>query len=389
MADYFRPNPLMRDNQIVQPEEGFYTTDAFVDNAVKMIDGGDRSKPFFLYLAFNAPHYPLMAPEEEIARFRGKYKIGWDELRQRRYARQIELGIMEKRWALSPLPPSVRPWADVSPAEQERFDHIMSIYAAVVSHMDSAVGRLVASLKDRGLLDNTLVLFLSDNGANAESGPNGKLNGHPPGSVGSEVFEGQSWATLSNTPLRRYKHFNHEGGIATPLIVHWPQRVKTPGELRMQPGHIVDIMATCVDVAGACYPAGVQRQADPADGGQEPAARPEQSADPARRAILGARGQRRCPRGRLEVGPPRRRGSWELYDLAADRTRAAQPGRRQTGTGPQAGRQMGCMGGADSCETVSKGCREESCERRGAKFELIGCTCMRRGSMRCGLTVRD
>ena len=253
-ADYFRPNPLTLQNENVRPGDGFYTTDAFVDRAIQFVGQGDKTKPFFLYLAFNAPHFPLMAPAEEIAKFRGKYKIGWDALRQQRHARQIELGVMDKAWALSPRPPAVKAWGSLTPKEQDRFDHIMAIYAAVVAHIDTAVGRLVGTLRQRGELDNTLLFFLSDNGANAESGPNGILEGAQPGATGSNVFEGQSWATLSNTPLRRYKHFNHEGGIATPLIAHWPVGIKTRGELRSQPGHLIDLMATCVDVAGATYP---------------------------------------------------------------------------------------------------------------------------------------
>jgi len=196
-----------------------------------------------------------MAPADEIAKFRGMYKIGWDKLREQRHAKQIELGIMDKAWALSPRPPEVKAWDDLTPKEQDRFDHIMAIYAAVIAHMDKAVGRLVETLKQRGQLDNTLILFMSDNGANAESGPNGRLEGRNPGATKTTVFEGQSWATLSNTPLRRYKHFNHEGGISTPLIAHWPAQIKTPGELRYQPGHLIDVMATCVEVAGAKYPA--------------------------------------------------------------------------------------------------------------------------------------
>jgi len=319
-ADYFHPDPLTRDNQIVQPGENFYTTDAFVDNAVKMIDAGDRSKPFFLYVAFNAPHFPLMAPQEEIAKFRGKYKIGWDELRRRRYARQIELGIIDKQWALSPLPPEVRAWADVPPAEQERFDHIMSIYAAVVAHMDSAVGRFTDALQKRNLLDNTLVFFLSDNGANAESGPNGRLKGNPPGASGSEVFEGQSWATLSNTPLRRYKHFNHEGGIATPLIAHWPARIKTPGELRKQPGHVIDIMATCVDLAGAKYPAEFKGQAIlPMEGKSLVPALDNRPIE--RDAIFWEHeGNAAIRVGDWKLVRLGRKGPWELYDLKTDRT---------------------------------------------------------------------
>jgi arylsulfatase A-like enzyme len=319
-ADYFRPKPLTLENELTLPGEGFYTTDAFVDRALQFIGQGDKAKPFFLYLAFNAPHFPLMAPAEEIAKFRGKYKIGWDALRARRRARQIELGIVDQAWALSPRPPEVQAWDALSPEEQDRFDLIMSIYAAVVSHMDAAVGRLVAELRQRSELDNTLLIFLSDNGANAESGPNGRLEGAAPGATGSTVFEGQSWATLSNTPLRRYKHFNHEGGIATPLIVHWPDHVKTPGQLRRQPGHLVDLMATCVDVAGATYPAEIHgKPVEPMEG----------------KSLLPAFANRAVERDALywehegnaavRVGDWKlvrlgRKGPWELYNLKADRT---------------------------------------------------------------------
>ena len=142
----------------------------------------------------------------------------------------------------------------MSDKEKDRFDDIMSIYAACITHMDMAVGRLVEALKQRDMLDNTLIFFMSDNGGNAESGPNGRLEGEHPGAAGSTVYCGKSWATLENTPFRRYKHFNHEGGISTPLIVHWPAGFAAQNELRQQPGHLVDIMATCVDVGGAKYP---------------------------------------------------------------------------------------------------------------------------------------
>jgi arylsulfatase len=134
-----------------------------------------------LYLAYNAPHFPLQAPDEDIARFRGKYKIGWDKLREQRHARQKEMGLVDPAWAMAPRPPEVDAWDKLSDAEKDRFDHIMSIYAACVSHMDSAVGRLTAALKQRGVLDNTVIFFMSDNGGNAESGPQGKLNGDHPG----------------------------------------------------------------------------------------------------------------------------------------------------------------------------------------------------------------
>lgn len=155
---------------------GWYTTDLYTDFAIKFVDQGIAAKkPFFLYLPYNAPHFPLEAPLDEIARFRGHYTMGWDKLREQRHAKEIELGVVDKAWALSPRPPMVKAWEALTPGELDRFDHIMAIYAAVIQHMDTAVGRLVAALKDRGVLDNTLILFMSDNGGNAESGPNGRL----------------------------------------------------------------------------------------------------------------------------------------------------------------------------------------------------------------------
>jgi arylsulfatase len=319
-ADYFQPNPLTRENEHVQPGGGFYTTDAFVDNAIRFVDQGDAKKPFFQYIALNAPHFPLMAPRDEIAKFRGKYKIGWDRLREQRYARQCELGIVDKAWALSPRPPAVDAWVHLTSAEQDRFDHIMAIYAAVVAHMDRSVGRFVDALRERKLLDNTLIFFLSDNGANAESGPKGRLEGKEPGGTQSVVFEGQSWATLSNTPLRRYKHFNHEGGIATPLIVHWPAQIRTPGALRKQPGHLVDIMATCVDVSGAKYPE--QFNGKPILPLEGRSLLPALDNRPIERDAIyweheGNAAIRVADWKLVRLG---RQGPWELYDLKADRT---------------------------------------------------------------------
>lgn len=235
----------------------WYSTDLWTDYGLKFIDEARAAhKPFFLYLAHNAPHFPLQAPPADIARWRGKYRAGWDTLREARYRRQIQMGLIDKSWPLSPRLPEVPPWNSLTPELQDRYDHIMAIYAAVVEHMDQAVGRLVAGLKQRGVLDNTLILFLSDNGGNAESGVPGRLEGRNPGGPKSTVFVGQCWATLNNTPFVRYKHYTDEGGIATPLIAHWPQGIpkNRDGKLEPQPGHVIDIMATCLDVAGAAYP---------------------------------------------------------------------------------------------------------------------------------------
>jgi len=250
---FLNGNAIADDDPVLP--KNWYTTDLWTDFGIKFIDEAlAAKKPFYLHLCHNAPHFPLQAPQDEIAKFRGKYKTGWDKLREQRHAKQIELGIMDKSWPMSPRPEEVKAWDSLTAEEQDRFDHIMAIYAAVVAHMDTAVGRLVEALKKRGVLDNTLIMFMSDNGGNFEGGPDGRFKGDEPGSAKSTVFCGQSWATLENTPLRRYKHYSHEGGISTPLIVHWPEQIKTGGELRRQPGHLIDIMATCVDVAGAKYP---------------------------------------------------------------------------------------------------------------------------------------
>ncbi len=241
------------------PELGkaWYSTDLWTSFGLRFIDEArQQKKPFFLYLAHNAPHFPLMAPQEDIQRFRGKYMAGWDKLREERYARQIKMGLIDPDWKLTERPPDSPAWDSLSAAEKDRFDHIMAIYAAVISHMDRAIGTLVDGLKERGVLDNTLILFMSDNGGNAESGPNGRMEGEHPGSPDSVVFIGMNWATLANTPFRRYKHFTHEGGVATPLIAHWPAAIPKSrnGKYEPQPGHLVDVMPTVLEATGARYP---------------------------------------------------------------------------------------------------------------------------------------
>ncbi len=235
----------------------WYSTDLWTQFGLKFVDEALAvKKPFFLYVAHNAPHFPLQAPDEDIARWRGKFKTGWDKLREARYQKQLAMGLIDKSWPLSPPLPEVPKWDNLTPEQQDRFDHIMSIYAAVMERMDRAVGTLVDGLRQRGVLDNTLILFMSDNGGNAESGINGRLEGDHPGDGKSIVYVGQGWATLNNTPFVRYKHYTDEGGIATPLIAHWPKEIPASrnGKFEPQPGHIVDIMATCLDAAGVSYP---------------------------------------------------------------------------------------------------------------------------------------
>jgi len=222
----------------------------FVDEAVA------AKQPFFLYLAHCAPHFPLMAPEADIAKYRGKYLEGWDVLREARYRRQIEMGLIDAKWPLSPRDEKSPAWALVPKDEQKRFDDMMAIYAAMIDTMDRSVGTLVDGLRERGQLDNTLIVFVSDNGGNAESGPNGRYEGANPGDAHSNVFLGQNWATLNNTPFRKWKHFVHEGGSATPLIAHWPIGIAASqrGKLNHQPAHLIDLMPTLVSAASSNYP---------------------------------------------------------------------------------------------------------------------------------------
>jgi arylsulfatase len=237
--------------------KNWYSSDLWVEYGLKFADEARAAKkPFFLYIAHNAAHFPLQAPPEDIARWRGKFKAGWDKLREARYQRQLAMGLIDKSWPLSPPLPEVPKWDTLTPEQQDRYDNIMAIYAAVVERMDKSIGTLVAGLRERGELDNTLILFLSDNGGNAEAGIPGRLEGEHPGDAQSTVFVGQCWATLNNTPFVRYKHYTDEGGIATPLIAHWPKEIpKTRnGKFETQPGHLIDIMATCLDVSGAQYP---------------------------------------------------------------------------------------------------------------------------------------
>jgi arylsulfatase A-like enzyme len=301
--------------------KNWYSSDLWTDYGIRFIDEAvATNKPFFLYLAFNAPHFPLQAPAEDIARFRGKYKMGWDKLREQRHAKQIELGLLTTNALLSPIPEEVKKWDSLSGKEKDRFDNIMAIYAAAVSHMDQSVGKLVKTLKERGALDNTLILFMSDNGGNAESGPNGRLEGKSPGAVDSTVFCGQSWATLENTPFRRYKHYNHEGGISTPLIAHWPAQIKDGGQFRRQPGHLIDIMATCVDVANAKYPTEFKGNSIPPMEGRSLVSAFADKAIERDALFWEHEGNAAVRVGDWKLVRFGRSGNWELYDLSKDRS---------------------------------------------------------------------
>jgi arylsulfatase len=236
----------------------FYTTDAFTDHAIRFIreEERGRDRPFFLYLAYTAPHWPHQAHEEDIAKYAGRYMLGWDALRERRYRRQVELGLIKPEWKLSPRDPKVPDWDTLDAAEQKVMDMRMAVYAAMVDRVDWNIGKLLDALKGTGKADNTLILFLSDNGACAEGPPLGRGE-IMDAAKRNQIFNnnyGAAWANVSSTPFRLYKHYTHEGGAATPFFMHWPARIKPQKDWYESPAQIIDVMPTLLEVAGARYP---------------------------------------------------------------------------------------------------------------------------------------
>ena len=300
----------------------WYATYLWTEFGVKFVDEARQAnKPFFLYLPFNAPHFPLMAPAELIAKYRGKYRAGWDRMRQERYQRQVRMGLIDAKWPLSPREPDTPAWDSLSDQQRDRFDHQMAVYAAMIEGIDTAVGTLVKGLEARGALDNTLIFFMSDNGANAESGPDGRFNGDPPGGPNSDLYLGMNWAAVGSTPFRRFKHFTHEGGISSPLIVSWPRGIAAVrrGAIERQPAHVIDIMATVTAATGAAYPRAYKDHAiQPMEGVSLRAALDGRPLNRPRPLFWEHEGNRAVRSGNwkiVSVYPE----AWELYDIAADR----------------------------------------------------------------------
>lgn len=238
-------------------DKKFYATDAFTNKALQWLDEPEvKDKPFFLYLAYNAPHYPLHAWPEDIAKYKGVYDKGYEEIQKIRYKKQIEMGLIDPKTTPMPESPKPTPWSDLEGEELAKEKLRMEIYAAMLDRVDQNVGRLLDKLRKIGKLDNTLIFFASDNGACAE-GSGGKIKSKKIedfGKVASYEAVGKNWATVQNTPLRFWKNSSYEGGICTPLIVSGAGLVKKPGSFCRQPVHFIDIMATLVDLTNAQYP---------------------------------------------------------------------------------------------------------------------------------------
>ena len=253
-GSFFKPAVLTYGNNRIEPSGDYYVTEVLSDSAAQFIKEHPSGQPFFMYLAYTAPHFPLHAKPEDIKKYTGKYLTGWDTLRESRYKRMKALGLIDASWKLTAPMSDVRPWTNLGEAEKMEFDRRMAVYAAQIDNMDQGIGRVLVSLKEKGFLENTVVLFLSDNGGTAEFISRGTID---PDLIGTdESYESyrKPWATVSNTPLRHFKQWVHEGGISTPLIVHWPAGIEEKGSFRHQVGHVIDLMPTCMELAGASYP---------------------------------------------------------------------------------------------------------------------------------------
>lgn len=359
-GSFYDPVTLTRDNTMITPEndpaykpKSFYYTDAISDNAVRFIAdhaAGKSGRPFFMYVAYTAAHWPMHAPEEAIAKYQGRYDKGYRPVRRARLERLKQLGLIRDDWALSPQAGN---WAKLEHKAWEA--RCMEVYAAMIDRMDEGLGRVVNELERTGLSENTLVLFLQDNGGCAEGlgrtdNPDWHLKdlrplapdelqpkiwppmqtrdgravlggpGVMPGGPDTYIAYGRNWANVSNTPFREYKHWVHEGGISTPLIAHWPRGIQRRGEIEHQPGQVIDLMATCVDLAGARYPAEHQANAIlPMEGASLVPAFSGQTIE--REALYWEHeGNRAIRIGRWKLVAKGPAGSWELYDMDADRT---------------------------------------------------------------------
>lgn len=335
---YYDPFALVRGNEPTEPAtQSFYYTDALSEQAAQYIAAHtNRQQPFFLFVSYTAPHWPLQAPEAEIAKYRKTYAAGWDVLRTKRHERQIKLGLIPAITPLSPRDERVPAWN--SARDQEWEANRMATYAAMVDRMDQGIGRILAQLRASGVADDTLVMFFSDNGACDEAvqpnwydvpsktrdGRRVKVgnNDHRVMAGPEDVWQsyGPPWANVSSTPFRLYKHFTHEGGIASPFIAAWPKGIKPTREWNREPAHLIDIMPTVVELAGASRPATFAGVATPSLEGRSLVSvfngQPRGSDAPLFWEHEGHRAVR-LNQWKLVA---RHHRDWELYDIVADRT---------------------------------------------------------------------
>ena len=353
-GNFFDPASLVRDNRPISafadpdyPVKDYYYTDAISDHAARFIREHDRAKPFFLYVAYTAAHWPMHARERDIAKYQGRYSAGYEAVRAARYAKMLTEGVIsEANTTLWPFPADLGERGEFATWDQRN----MEVFAAMVDSMDQGIGRIVKAIEETGQRENTLVVYLQDNGGCAEGlGRDGvgepradrptlplippdeirsglraqqTRDGYPvrqgkgvmAGPADTFIGYGEAWSTVSNTPFRKHKHWVHEGGISTPLVVHWPRGIANPGRLEPTPGHLIDIMATAVDLAGASYPA----DKTPLEGKSLAPLFAGGSLD--RDALYWEHeGNRAVRQGSWKLVAMHNR-PWELYDLSKDRS---------------------------------------------------------------------
>ena len=336
-GNFFDPHSLMRDDEICDIDyPGYYFTDAIAENAAAFVSEHSGDNPYLLYASFTAPHWPLHALEEDIERYRGRYRIGWDELRQRRHEELNGMGILSETWDISPRDPKAPAWEDVP--DQDWEDARMAVYAAQVDRMDQGIGKILDAVRASGQWDNTLIMFLSDNGGCAEmlredgipdTAPartrdgravkSGNVRGLMPGPETTYMSYDLPWANASCSPFRLYKHYTHEGGIATPFVVHWPDVIE-PGSIGHQPAWVGDFMPTFLAAAGQQYPGEYNGNAiTPVRGESFLPALSGRSIGRERPIIIEHENNCAVRDGDWKL-VNRHPGGWELYDMAADRT---------------------------------------------------------------------
>jgi arylsulfatase len=363
-GSFYDPNSLTRNNTQITPVNDpgyqakgpYYYTTAISDNAAKFIDSHREESgehPFFMYVAYTAAHWPMHALDKDVTKYKGRYNAGFTPIREARFKRMKELGLIKADCALSP---QVEDWEKVKHKAWDARN--MEVYAAMIDSMDQGIGTITSALKRNGMYENTLILFFQDNGGCAEGLgrrargsyttrpekapfppmardelqkdmiPKKTRDGWPiiqgpgvmPGPDGTYIAYGRGWANVSNTPFREYKHWVHEGGISTPLIAHWPAGIQRRNELEHTPGHLVDLMATCVDVAGARYPTRYHdgREITPMEGRS---LLPAFAGKPVKREALfwEHEGNRAIRVGDMKLVAKGAKGPWELYDIGKDR----------------------------------------------------------------------
>ncbi len=316
------PRKWCIDDSLVAPytpeAEDFYTTDYFTKYALQYLDQyEDEERPFFLYMAYTAPHDPLQAWPEDIAKYEDTYKVGYEAIRQKRYQRQKEMGLIDDRFPLSE--PAYEPWDSLSREEQQEEARTMAVYAAMIDRMDQNIGKVLKKLREMGEAENTLIMFASDNGASGEvvtMEDSGKI-----GALTRWKSQGKNWANVSNTPYRYYKNWSHQGGIGSPLIAYWPEGIEGENRITHYTGHFIDFMPTLLEVGEATYPEQKNDTAITPYQGRSlvPVFR---NKDPEPRDILYNNWQEGkavvTPRWKLVT--PRDGGEWELYDMQSDIT---------------------------------------------------------------------